>query len=214
MLVDFDGMDRRKRLAQPPTLTLILFFRPSILEHRLRCRHAVLYGLNGIVAHNRAPRTDPVCFQDDVRVNKYGPRGCIPFSWVDPVLRFRASSGFCVGGLQSGPAGFVNPHASVPDRFSKTRARRAPRLGARAEEGIMTVETRDSEFRHPEAAAFLRSLTDEEAAKPLLWSASMTALRRIVGARAAGFAVTRWRSTLLRRDFRTCGMDDESAAGN
>ena len=28
----------------------------------------------------------------------------------------------------------------------------------------MTVETRDSEFRRPEAAAFLRSLTDEEAA--------------------------------------------------
>ena len=29
----------------------------------------------------------------------------------------------------------------------------------------MTVETRDSKFRHPEAAAFLRSLTDDEAAK-------------------------------------------------
>ena len=29
----------------------------------------------------------------------------------------------------------------------------------------MTVETRDSEFRHPEVVAFLRSLTDEEAAK-------------------------------------------------
>ena len=28
----------------------------------------------------------------------------------------------------------------------------------------MTVETRDSEFRHPETVAFLRSLTDEEAA--------------------------------------------------
>ena len=93
--------------------------------------------------------------------------GCIPFSWVDPVLRFRASSGFCGGGLQSGPAGFVNQHASVPDRFSKTCARRAPRLGARAEEGIMTVETRDSEFRRPEAVAFLRSLTDEEEAKHL-----------------------------------------------
>ena len=59
----------------------------------------------------------------------------------------------------------MNQHASVPGRFSKTGARRAPRLGARAEEGIMTVETRDSKFRRPEAAAFLRSLTDEEAAK-------------------------------------------------
>ena len=29
----------------------------------------------------------------------------------------------------------------------------------------MTVETRHSEFRHPEAVAFLRSLTDEEEAK-------------------------------------------------
>ena len=29
----------------------------------------------------------------------------------------------------------------------------------------MTVETRDSEFRRPEAVAFLRSLTDEEEAK-------------------------------------------------
>ena len=29
----------------------------------------------------------------------------------------------------------------------------------------MTVETRDSEFRHPEAEAFLRSLTDEEETK-------------------------------------------------
>ena len=41
--------------------------------------------------------------------------------------------------------------------------------GARAEEGMMTVETRDTEFRHPEAVAFLRSLTDEEAVThPLL----------------------------------------------
>ena len=29
----------------------------------------------------------------------------------------------------------------------------------------MVIETRDAEFRHPELAAFLRSLTDEAAAK-------------------------------------------------
>ena len=57
------------------------------------------------------------------------PAGRIPFSWVDPVLRFRASSEFCVGGLQSGPAEFVNQHASVPDRFLRTRARRSTRIG-------------------------------------------------------------------------------------
>ena len=58
----------------------------------------------------------------------------------------------------------MNQHASVPGRFSKTGARRAPRFGARVEEGIMTVETRDAEFRRPETVALLRSLTDEEAA--------------------------------------------------
>ena len=35
----------------------------------------------------------------------------------------------------------------------------------RAEEGIMTGKARDAEFRHPEAVAYLESLTDEEAAK-------------------------------------------------
>ena len=29
----------------------------------------------------------------------------------------------------------------------------------------MTVETRDSEFRHPQAVVFLESLTDEQSAK-------------------------------------------------
>ena len=54
---------------------------------------------------------------------------------------------------------------SVPGRLRKTRERRVPRIRARAEEGIMAGEARDAEFRHPEAVAFLESLTDEQAAK-------------------------------------------------
>ena len=48
-------------------------------------------------------------------------------------------------------------------RFPMIRARRAPRIRARSAEGIMTGK--NQEFRHPEAAAFLRSLTAAEAAK-------------------------------------------------
>ena len=42
----------------------------------------------------------------------------------------------------------------------------------------MTVETRDTEFRHPEAVAFLRSLTDEAVATHPPLVRVMTALRR------------------------------------
>ena len=38
--------------------------------------------------------------------------------------------------------------------------------GARAEEGDMAEKIRDTEFRHPELAAFLQGLTDEQAATP------------------------------------------------
>ena len=39
-------------------------------------------------------------------------------------------------------------------QLPKTRERRAPRIRARADEGIMTIKRQDSELRHPEAVAF------------------------------------------------------------
>ena len=56
-------------------------------------------------------------------------------------------------------------HGAVPDRFSKIRERRTPRIRARAEEAGMTIKRRDPEFLHPDTVAQLQGLTDEEAAK-------------------------------------------------
>ena len=75
------------------------------------------------------------------------------FLWFEPALRFRVSLEFCVRGLQSG---------LVQSRGGFGRLAH----GGRCASGrIITVETRDSEFRHPQAVAFLESLTDEQAAK-------------------------------------------------
>ena len=56
-------------------------------------------------------------------------------------------------------------HGAVPDRFSKIRERRTPRIRARAEEAGMTIKRRGPEFLHPDTVAQLQGLTDEEAAK-------------------------------------------------
>ena len=48
-------------------------------------------------------------------------------------------------------------------RFPMIRARRAPRIRARAAEGSMTGKKQ--EFRHPDTVACLQGLTDEAAAK-------------------------------------------------
>ena len=94
--------------------------------------------------------------------------------WVHP--NFFGLSFFCVfaflgssvsEGCNRGRVGsaWVDPGSAL----RKTRERRAPRIRARAAEGIMSGKTQDTEFRHPEAVAFLESLTSEQAAKrPLL----------------------------------------------
>ena len=50
--------------------------------------------------------------------------------------------------------------------FPKTCERRAPRIRARAVEGIMAGKKQESEIRHPEAVVQSQSLTTEAAAKP------------------------------------------------
>ena len=89
-----------------------------------------------------------------------GAAGCIPFSLVKSVLRF---CGVLCLRVAIG-TGWVQ-HGRVLGRFRKARERRAPRIRARAAEGIMSGKAQDTEFRHPEAVAFLESLTDEQAAK-------------------------------------------------
>ena len=76
--------------------------------------------------------------------------GASRFLWVDPVPRFRVSPEFCVRGLQAGLARFSMDRSRVGFRRPANGGCRAS--GARAEEGIMTVETRDTEFRRPERA--------------------------------------------------------------
>ena len=78
-----------------------------------------------------------------------------PYFLVKSVLRFRAGSGF--GVQRVAKAAFEVQHGSVPDRLPKTRARRAPRLRARAAEGNMAIDAQDTEFRHPDTAAYLRA---------------------------------------------------------
>ena len=91
-------------------------------------------------------------------------QGCIPFFWIwfwfgafgrRPRRVFR--------GVANGTVDVH--HGAYRMRFPMIRAQRAPRIRARAAEGSMTGKNQESEFRHPEAAAFLRSLTAAEAAK-------------------------------------------------
>ena len=74
---------------------------------------------------------------------------------------FRASSAPGVSGVANGTIDVH--HGAYRMRFPMIRARRAPRIRARSAEGIMTGK--NQVFRHPEAAAFLRSLAAAEAAK-------------------------------------------------
>ena len=84
-----------------------------------------------------------------------GRFGCIPFSWV---IRFCARFEGCNRGLRGS-------HGSVPGRFPKTRARRAPRLWGTSSRGHHGDRGTGHGVRHPDTAACLRGLTDEEAAK-------------------------------------------------
>ena len=87
--------------------------------------------------------------------------------WVKSVLCFRFRSD-CRRSEGCNRAHRVQ-HGSVPERFPKTRERQAPVIRALAEEGIIAGKARNAKFRHPEAQAFLESLTDEQTAKqPLL----------------------------------------------
>ena len=74
---------------------------------------------------------------------------------VKSVLRFRAGSDF--GVQRFAKAAFEVQHGSVTDRLPKTRARRAPRLRARAAEDNMAIEEQDTEFRHPDTVAYSRA---------------------------------------------------------
>ena len=73
---------------------------------------------------------------------------------------------------------FTGQHGAVPERLPKTRERAgAVPPGERSIGQHDTGKTRDTEFGHQEAVAFLQSLPDEEAAKHSPFSASRTALR-------------------------------------
>ncbi len=98
-----------------------------------------------------------------VRPYAAGFEGVRPIFLGDPVLRFRVSPGFCVRGLQSWPSRFSMDRFRGGFRRPAHGGRRVS--GARAAEGIMAIEAQDTEFRHPDTAAYLRGLTDEEAAK-------------------------------------------------
>ena len=69
-LAGWDAMNGFQRHAQ--FVRIDLLFRSSLLEAGLRFGHTIFDGFDTVTARECAPRTDPVRFQDDVRVNEHG----------------------------------------------------------------------------------------------------------------------------------------------
>ena len=84
--------------------------------------------------------------------------GCGPYFLVTSVSCFRR-----FGGLQTRCPSYGIGWSRTGFRRPAHGGRHAS--GARAAEVIMAIEPEDTEFRHPEAVAFLRCLTDEQATK-------------------------------------------------
>ena len=145
----------------------------TLTTRLFECRACLGQGTGRIWAMPLTVRRDPLLVRSRKRsrgglfqelATRGKEKGASHFLWKRVAPRFRVSLGFCVRGLQSGPARFRMDRSRGGFRRPANGGRRAS--GARAEEGDMAEKIRDAEFRHPELAAFFQGLTDEQAAAP------------------------------------------------